>query len=79
MLYRILNDTERFFTISLRDIKRTEYGSIKLNVAHFEDQKKRKEWIYLSDNSKEGVVVRLQLAIVLLKSNVLYIVKEKSE
>jgi len=35
-----------------------EYGSIKLNVVHFEDQKKRKEWIYLSDNTREGVVVR---------------------
>jgi len=47
-----------------------EYGSIKLNVVHFEDQKKRKEWIYLSDNTREGVVVRLQLSIVLLKANV---------
>lgn len=66
----MLNDYDKFFTISLRDVKGVEYGSIKLNVVHFEDQKKRKEWIYLSDNTREGIAVRLQLSIVLLKANV---------
>jgi len=66
----LLNDYDKFFTISLMDQRGTEYGSIKLNIVHFEDQKKRKEWIYLSDNTRGGIVVRLQLSIVLLKANV---------
>jgi len=66
----LLNDYDKFFTISLMDQRGTEYGSIKLNVVHFEDQKKRKEWIYLSDNTRGGIVVRLQLSIVFLKANV---------
>ena len=67
----MLNDYDKFFTVSLMDQRGTEYGSIKLNIVHFEDQKKRKEWIYLSDNTRGGIVVRLQLSIVLLKANVL--------
>ena len=67
---RLVNNNDKFVTVSLKDTRGVDYGSIKLNIAHFEDQKKRKEWLYLSENSRDGTVARLQLSIIYLKSNV---------
>ena len=71
-LYRMVNNIEKFFTLAIYDVQGNEYGSIKLSLAHFEDQRKRKEWIYLSDNTQEGVVVRLNLSIIFLRTNVIH-------
>jgi hypothetical protein len=47
------------------------YGSLKLNITPFMDQKKRKEWIYLSTSKADGSSAKLNISIVLLTSEVL--------
>ncbi len=65
-----LNRNDAFITISVWDTQQHQYGNIKLNVSSFEDQKKRKEWVYLSSNKKDGTTAKLHVSIVLLNSDV---------
>ena len=43
---------------------------MKLNAQNFEDQKKRKQWIYLSSNKTDGLTAKLNVSVVVLYSEV---------
>lgn len=61
--------SDPYLTFNVQDLQQNNYGSIKLNISPFTDQKKRKEWIYLSSN-RDGSSAKLNVSIILLNVEV---------
>lgn len=63
--------SDPYLTFVVQDLQQNGYGNIKLNITPFSDQKKRKEWIYLSSN-KDGSSAKLNVSIILLNVEVTF-------